>query len=530
MRTGNSLRFLSCESAPYRMLCLSLLAVLSLVLGVVVGCFASSAETQVVLSQWASARRILFCAVCFFSLGCFYVFRREIAGHPEKLVLSILIAVTGFFSWAVSVGHVSWDVDSHFGFMLEWGKPIPGSTVTAAEAEVLQVFPSWGGAGSTFLEDMELKEDYLNRLDALDTGTDVDHEVSNLHKRIASLPGSLVYYLLGLGGVPFVTRYFLGHFVYAIIYSLAVYFGMKRLESGKMLYAVVAMFPTSVFLASNYSYDYWVNCFSMLGFAYLIGELQRPYEKTTLKNAAIMLASLAIAFFPKAIYFLLLLPCLLLGKGKFGTRKECYWYRFAVVSCLLLLLASFVLPMLIGSADMSDARGGSDVNSAEQIRFILSNPVQYLAILKDFLIGYLSFEGTRSFVGFFAYLGYTPWPTWLVSMVLLVFASLTDTRIEGTKKRSLGLFVVVGACALASICLVATSLYVSFTVVASNAIAGCQPRYLLPLVFPFMAFFGFVCGRRKGVVNAARYNGLITGASSASLLYSIWATYIVFLV
>ena len=54
-----------------------------------------------------------------------------------------------------------------------------------------------------------------------------------------------------------------------LVYSLCCSFSMKRLHSGKMILAVVAMFPTSLFIASNYSYDTWVIGFVMIGMAYL---------------------------------------------------------------------------------------------------------------------------------------------------------------------------------------------------------------------------------------------------------------------
>ena len=37
--------------------------------------------------------------------------------------------------------------------------------------------------------------------------------------------------------------------------------------------------------------------------------------------------------------------------------------------------------------------------------------------------------------------------------------------------------------------LMASALYVSFTAVGSDTVAGCQGRYLLPLVVPFLALF-----------------------------------------
>ena len=48
-------------------------------------------------------------------------------------------------------------------------------------------------------------------------------------------------------------------------------------------------------------------------------------------------------------------------------------------------MMTFLLPMLIGSSGTGDTRGGEDVNSIEQIKYILSNPGEYTGALLNFL-------------------------------------------------------------------------------------------------------------------------------------------------
>ena len=64
----------------------------------------------------------------------------------------------------------------------------------------------------------------------------------------------------------------------ALVFCFVCYLAMRRLKSGKMILAVVAMFPTSLYLASSFSYDYWVNCFTILGMAYFVANLQEKDE------------------------------------------------------------------------------------------------------------------------------------------------------------------------------------------------------------------------------------------------------------
>ena len=63
----------------------------------------------------------------------------------------------------------------------------------------------------------------------------------------------------------------------------------------------------------------------------------------------------------------------------------------------------------------------------------------------------------------------------------------------------------------AAVCvvLVATALYISFTAVGADYIAGCQPRYLLPLLFPMAYFIGV-----DGVTTKINKNAMAVAAVS----------------
>jgi uncharacterized membrane protein len=90
-------------------------------------------------------------------------------------------------------------------------------------------------------------------------------------------------------------------------------------------------------------------------------------------------------------------------------------------------------------------------------------------------------------------------------MAVVIFTDKRETDEALSQRvgvRSLMLFLLFG-----TICLVATSLYVSYTPVGSRGISGCQPRYLIPLVFPIMMLLG--SGKIRNHMNQALYNGLV---------------------
>lgn len=50
----------------------------------------------------------------------FFIFRRQLLTHPEKLFLVIVLSLTCGSSWVYDTNEVSWDIESHYAFMLDF--------------------------------------------------------------------------------------------------------------------------------------------------------------------------------------------------------------------------------------------------------------------------------------------------------------------------------------------------------------------------------------------------------------------------
>ena len=78
-----------------------------------------------------------------------------------------------------------------------------------------------------------------------------------------------------------------------------------------------------------------------------------------------------------------------------------------------------------------------------------------------------------------------------------------------------------------TVAFVATSMYVSYTGVGSSDISGCQPRYLIPVLFPAIMLLG--SGKIRNEMNQALYNGIVFAGVGyvgfCSVLYTCIANY-----
>lgn len=510
--------FLSCETTGDRARALACAAFGALLIAGIIDFCCCLVMGPSSLGIMCNPYRLGFFATCLFMAASVFVFRKQLGDKPENLFLVMLLCCTCLTSISFSTNRVSWDCSTHFEFMLEFATPDMQNELTQAEVNSLVPDPT---TRSNIAELNEYNQS-LDALDSIDT-PQVATPKASLFNRVASLPGSALYLLLTVLGLPFTFKFVATRLIYAVIYALVCFAGMKKLRSGKMLYAVIAMLPTAVFLAANYSYDYWINAFVLYAGATLVGEFQHQEQTISWKSVVLMLGAFVLAFAPKAVYFPLLLLCLLLPKQKFASKKNLYIYRLLVFASIAVLVVSFCAPMLLGGLGAGDTRGGGAVNASAQVAYIMSSPMHFMSTLFTFSLGYLSLGGTRGFMAFWAYIGYPSFIIWFIIIGLFVVTTITDKDKDDValctwKNRIIALIV-----SLITIGIVEAALYVEFTAVGAPTIEGCQPRYLIPLLFLFLVFlstpkFG-IPRKRFGIT---RYNAVILSLLTICLLATEW--------
>lgn len=347
---------------------------------------------------------------------------------------------------------------------------------------------------------------------------------------LASIPyylTAIVLYILRIFKFNFITRYLLGKFTNLFIYACCFGLSIKMLKGrGKLLMAMVGLIPTNILLASSYGYDWWVIAVVALGFAIFISELQ-THDKISTKKFALSTLVICAGMLPKAVYFPLLLPMMLLKKDRYENSKKC---RAITVIGALALVLSFILPLIISVdsgavAGGGDIRGGSDVNAAGQIAFILGNLGEYMKVLFGYMKDYLNPDKSYAFLTGTAYQGAGEYFT--VCLIVLAVAAALDNSNETVFKGREPVAVfgsylgVFGA-----VVVVITALYVAYTGVGSATVSGCQPRYLAPIVFPFLFFVG---ENKVATSDEMKSKTFIWGALSMSLicLLTVYESFII---
>lgn len=452
----------------------------------------------------------------------------------------LIVALSAGIAFIVAVpasNLLSWDDEVHYGNALRLSY-ISDPEFTSSDLMMTQLFSVEGGhsvdasMGRWPLNfDLTWSEDQIDHLNGeLDAGFErgpvqvgegVDLSVLN-YTMIGYIPSAIGLWLGRLLGLPFHMIFALGRIANLLSYCLVCYAAIRIIPCKKTLLCALALIPTSLFMASNYAYDPWLISFGFLSIALLVRELASSALLSARSAFPIFLVFL-LALGPKAVYFPFIGLMFLMPRKKIAPEKRRVYY-FAVVALGIIVVLTFLAPLIATNGGGSgDPRGGSDVNSSLQLKHVLADPAGYLLLVIRFLfLCYLVPANVATAMVNLAYLGdlsISCLPFALGILVYLAGLMLVDTNdvsralaSVGSKVWTLFLFAV----ALFGIC---TALYLSFTPVGADGIAGVQSRYLLPFLLPLGLF---VLNFKKGFSVNERACGAIALAVSSTLVLVTW--------
>lgn len=457
--------------------------------------------------------RGLFYSSILFICYCTFLMIKSKKVTCELIFLTVSLTVGTLYAIALPLSTgLSWDDQIHYKNAVSLLSNNEYLSANEYNFSIIKIPPIYS------LNERQQLDQYIQNNNTISAEKQTDVSVVNAYNMIGYLPSAIVISLGNILHIPYYLIFIFGRFANVFVYSLVVYFAIKKLVSGKMIMAMIALFPTAMFLATSYTYDYWVTCFLMLGFAYLFSELQQPDKKITTKECVIMLSAFVLGLGPKAIYFPIMLLMLLIKPNKFESKKQCKYFRISIIIMTAFVISSFILPFFIAGSGGNDPRGGSGVNSIEQVKYILSSPINYFWITVNFLKGYLSLEEMNTYTTQLAYLQYGP--NFLLLLCTYVAAIFTDKNNHDRYTSTKTVRASIGAVFIVTVVLITTALYVAFNPVASTIIAGVQGRYLIPILFPVALVIGSC--KIKNNIKKEIYTLAMVSIPTFVLLQTIW--------
>lgn len=368
------------------------------------------------------------------------------------------------------------------------------------------------------LEERKLQNEYLNNSKKI-IKTENNSPLITYNQIGYLLPGFILK-ISSILNIDLTISFAIAKFMILLSYSLIMFFAIKIIPRGKRILSLVGLFPSVMFLATQFSYDPPIIAGIALFISVLLDVIENK-KKIDLVTALILLVPLIIASFIKAIYIPLILLILFIPKDRFDNEKQNKIFKIGSILICLLMIYTFVFPAMTSSL-YSDPRGGNTSTSG-QISTIINNPFGYIEVLKntagvrfiDKLIG-------PETVYNYSYIGIFNNNLYYLVLIGLVFVVITDSYNKNENKYFKGFTLLL---ILGIILLIWTALYLSFTPVGETSINGVQNRYFIPLLFPLLLIC-FSNNKIKSKFNLLKYDTMIFMLLCFVYICSIYETFI----
>ena len=306
---------------------------------------------------------------------------------------------------------------------------------------------------------------------------------------ISQLPGVIIaeYFTDNLAVI-----YYSGRLCNLLIYCLLIFWALRVIPFYKLPMMLLALCPMSLSLAASYTCDVAVLGLNFLWIAYILRFLTQEYSD---KYKTSVLAILAFLITLTKSYVLLLPLCFLLPVKKYKNLRNYLLSMSCIVSAIF--LSAFI--WYLCSHGLTLNMNNTVADSASQIEFIKSHPIEYILILiKTFII-----KTPRLIITMIGVLGWQDtkldWSTYILYPVMIYYSIFSD----GFRfKLALWQKLLIMAIILTGTILTYTSLYIMWSPVANPLILGLNGKYFIPMMLPLFLLF-------KGEYPKYDYNNVV---------------------
>lgn len=260
------------------------------------------------------------------------------------------------------------------------------------------------------------------------------------------------------------------------------YFAIKYTPFGKEIMMLISLIPMNIYESISLSSDGMVVAiiFAMIS---LVLNLRYTNSKLNKKKLCLLYLFAIIIALNKIVYVPVCLIYFLIPKDKFKNEKQ-YWTNVAILGAMVAILS--IGWILISSRYLIEYRPG--VNSSEQIKFIISNPMRYILIICNTII-----KNGESYLStmFGASLGWLNIEINRLIIYIYIF-SIFYYIIKGKKENKNAIKndkitrINMGIIYIIISLLIFTSIYVQWTPVRNSIIEGIQGRYFIPILMLFI--------------------------------------------
>lgn len=279
-----------------------------------------------------------------------------------------------------------------------------------------------------------------------------------------------------------------------LIFFLAfAYFAIRITPVHKWVFCFLWLTPTTVFQAASAAADPFMMGICFLTISYFLYHALDKDAKIEKLDIVKMFVFCFLAALGKQAYVFLPFLFLAIPRRKFKSAAV-YWITFFAL--LAICFGSVAAWAYAVKPIFQSYRGDVPVNPDEQLSFVLHDPLNFLRVLYNSFVGF----GGYYFVTFFGGLTWLDLllPQWHVValFIIAVIIALLDKNEEvDIKWLHKAVFAMVCG---GTVVLVSLLLYLSWSPIGGDRVAGIQGRYFIPVApLFFLLFYNYKFGWRR---------------------------------
>ena len=336
-------------------------------------------------------------------------------------------------------------------------------------------------------------------------------QATAVYSPVAYLPHATGFVVARLLHVSAPSLCYIGRLSNLLAWVAMVFAAIRITPIYRWLLVFLALLPMSLFEAASLSADATTNGLAYLTIALFLRLALDPSRAVRKREIAALFVTCCLVALAKPGYVPIVVLFFLIPGDKFDSRKQ----QFALFA---LLTTGAILATVVWSsfgrvaqhvqliAQLAPWRDVLD--PVQQVQYILSHPVAFAATLLRTLA--IQFENLRDhFIGVLGWLD-VPLPRASVNFgsAMILFFGLRDSRCDiNLDLRSKAILAIY---AIATVVLIMTSEFVTWSPVGAAQIDGMQGRYLIPVA---PAAFALLYNRRLRWIGRDRDLGWIAVAS-----------------
>lgn len=326
-------------------------------------------------------------------------------------------------------------------------------------------------------------KDYRTLQEQLQKKTDYSKK-EEAYTEAQSYPG-ILYIFSGIGmqigemlNLNIIVTMYLARILNFIFFLFLAYYAVKKIPFGKIMISSYFLLPMVLQQAASVSPDSMINGIAIFFIAYVI-YLTLKAEQITKKEIIMIIGISAFLAVAKIVYMpIVFLLLLIISNPKISKKQK-----------LIVIIGSVLIAIILGSTwyvyqtryhDERDYVKERDINSTEQIKNIISNPLGYTKTLNE-TFKKMGLTYILDFAG--ASLGWQNIDINKFIIITALFLLIISGWFEkneiclSAKQKIWNILIAIG-----SIVLVFTALYIAWTEVGAGIVVGVQGRYFIPII------------------------------------------------